>query len=345
MTSSFPYISLFFSTITLGTLITLSANQWLYVWIGLELNLLSFVPLITRSSINRESEAAIKYFLAQAIGSGLLLLGVFSDLIFSSPDILFNPSAIFIFWALLLKLGAAPCHFWFPVVISNISWPLCIILATWQKIAPLNILIFSNSLNQSSLILTIAALGRLTGGVGGLNQTQLRPLFAYSSIGHLGWIISSPSFLILSIYLIIYISLTSAIIIIFWKLSTKHWSFNISIIKASPALSFSIIILLFSLAGLPPFIGFLPKWIILSSLASSDLSFFWPLALILGSVIQLFYYLSLIFAFFMKSPNYSASASLPFSSTNQILTCVATTTLGLAPLFFLICAMTIFNKP
>uniref|UniRef100_B2C6R0 NADH-ubiquinone oxidoreductase chain 2 n=2 Tax=unclassified Nephtys TaxID=2628724 RepID=B2C6R0_9ANNE len=331
MTSSFPYISLFFSTMTLGTLMTLSANQWLYVWMGLELNLLSFVPLITSSSMNRESEAAMKYFLAQAMGSGLLLLGVFTNMMFSAPSLTINPGASFIFFALLLKLGAAPCHFWFPAVMSNISWPLCMTLATWQKIAPLNILMFSNSLNQSSLVLSVAALGSLIGGIGGLNQTQLRPLFAYSSIGHLGWMISTPSFLTLIIYLTIYIFITSAMMIIFWKLSTKHWSFNISLLKSSPATTFSIIILLFSLAGLPPFIGFLPKWLILSSLTSSGASLLWPLVLVLGSAIQLFYYLSLMFAFFMKSPNYSSLTFSPSSSKNQIITCIATATLGLAP--------------
>lgn len=343
MTSSFPYISLFFSTITLGTLITLSANQWLYVWIGLELNLLSFIPLITSSSTNRESEAAIKYFLAQAMGSGLLLLGVFTNLIFLSDTQFPSPGYTFILFALLLKLGAAPCHFWFPAVMRNISWPLCLILATWQKIAPLTILGYSNSLSQSSIIISLAALGSLIGGVGGLNQTQLRPLFAYSSIGHLGWIISTPSFTILIIYILIYILITRAIITIFWKISTKHWSFNLSILKSAPAISFSIIILLLSLAGLPPFIGFLPKWLILSSLVNSNISIIWPLLLITGSVIQLFYYISLIFSFFIRASTYTPPSEHPKISLVPLITCLATGTLGLSPLFLLICAMTILN--
>lgn len=341
MTSSIPYVSLFFSTITLGTLMTLSANQWLYIWIGLELNLLSFVPLITRNSTHRESEAAIKYFLAQAIGSGILLLGAFSNLIFTNYHFISASRSFFILFALLIKLGAAPCHFWFPAVIRNISWPLCIILSTWQKIAPLIVLSYSNSLNQSTIILTLAALGRITGGVGGLNQTQIRPLLAYSSIGHLGWIISTPSFTNLFLYLIIYISITLSIMLIIWKLSAKHWSFNLSILKTNPALTTSIVIILFSLAGLPPFIGFLPKWMILTSLTSSSL--IWPLILITGSVIQLFYYISLIFSFYIKTFNYTLPISLHSSSTSQLIGLAASITLGLSPLCLLICAMTLLN--
>jgi NADH:ubiquinone oxidoreductase subunit 2 (subunit N) len=97
---------------------------------GLELNLISFVPLLAYSNKFNEAEASIKYFLAQALGSGLILLG--SLRFFISPHMLFNPDFlnILLFIGLITKLGLPPCHFWFPSVISLISWPMCIVLTT-----------------------------------------------------------------------------------------------------------------------------------------------------------------------------------------------------------------------
>lgn len=349
MTSSIPYISLFSTTLIIRTFISLSANQWIYVWIGLELNLLSFIPLITAFSNNRETEAAIKYFLAQAIGSGLLLLGAFNKYIILE---LYNPnllstqfSSIIIIIALFIKLGAAPCHFWFPVVMRKLSWPLCIILSTWQKFAPLIILASSNISPNSSLIMILGSIGRLIGGIGGLNQTQLRPLLAYSSIGHLGWMIRSPSLSTIRAYFFIYSIITSSIILLLWILSTNHWSPKLSISVITPAYSFSLLILILSLAGLPPFLGFLPKWIILSSISTSNISILWPILLIIGSTIQLYYYLTLMLSFFIKTRNYIVKPNLNTSTWPQIFTLIRTITLGLSPIIILICAMTLFNKP
>lgn len=348
MTSSIPYITLFSSTLIIRTIISLSANQWIYIWIGLELNLLSFIPLITAFSNNRETEAAIKYFLAQAIGSGLLLLGAFNKYIILEMYIK-NPlsnqlSSIIILIALFIKLGAAPCHFWFPVVIRKLSWPICITLSTWQKIAPLIILSSSNIIPNSFIIIFLGSIGSVVGGIGGLNQTQLRPLLAYSSIGHLGWIVRSPSLSTTCSYFFIYSITTAAIILLLWFLSSNHWSPKISISIITPAYTFSLLILILSLAGLPPFLGFLPKWIVLSAILSSDFSIIWPLFLVIGSTIQLYYYLTLILSFFIKTRNYMLKPNLNLSSWPQILTLIRTLTLGLSPIIILLCAMTLFNK-
>lgn len=349
MTSSIPYISLFASTLGLRTALTLSANQWIYIWMGLELNMLSFIPIITAFSNNRETEAAIKYFLAQAIGSGLLLLGAFNKYIILELA-RFSPlsnefSSIIILMAILIKLGAAPCHFWFPAVISKLSWPLCIILSTWQKIAPLIILNRTNVLGHSRIIIFIRGTGRIVGGIGGLNQSQLRPLLAYSSVGHLGWIIASPSLTVTISYLIIYSITSVAIISILWILSTSHWSPKLSISMITPAYSCSLLILTLSLAGLPPFLGFLPKWIILNSLSTTGASIIWPIILILGSSIQLYYYINLILSFYIKTNNYTISKKIIESSWPQAITLLSTVLLGLSPIIFILCAMTLLNQP
>lgn len=346
MTSSIPYISLFSSTLILGTIISISSTQWIYIWIGLELNLLSFIPLVTRYSTNRETEAAVKYFLAQAIGSGLLLLGAFNkSIIFFINNPLFyeKASSFLILTALLIKLGAAPCHFWFPIVISNISWPLCIILSTWQKLAPLTVFIYSNIRKQSIVLMILARVGSLIGGVGGINQTQLRPLLAYSSIGHIGWMIASPSIPTLILYLWVYIGLSISIIALLWNISSKTWSPKLSSKFINSSQTFTIIILLLSLSGLPPFLGFLPKWIILASLINYNISIIWALILIIGSTIQLYYYISLILSLFLKTKHYFLNYKSIHTTNTQLISLIVTLTLGVSPIFLIICALILFN--
>ena len=109
--SSLPYICLFSFTLILGSILALRGNHWIFIWIGLELNLISFIPLLTSSHVNQEAEAAMKYFIAQALGRGLLLLGALSLL--SSPHLPLNPLFynILLIIGLLIKLGLPPCHF------------------------------------------------------------------------------------------------------------------------------------------------------------------------------------------------------------------------------------------
>lgn len=98
---------------------------------------------------------------------------------------IYMPRVIFIL-SMLLKLGIAPFHSWLPHVISSISWTICMILATIQKIAPIRLLVIITPKDFSFLLVISVAASTIVGGVGGINQTQIRSLIAYSSIGHIG---------------------------------------------------------------------------------------------------------------------------------------------------------------
>nr|AVW86176.1 NADH dehydrogenase subunit 2 [Eulepethus nanhaiensis] len=330
--TSIPYLFLFFSSLILGSVMSLSANHWLYVWMGLELNLLSFIPLITMSKINQETESAVKYFLAQAMGSGILILGAIS-FSFSTQTLLPpNLLSLFIILGLLIKLGMPPCHFWFPLVMSGLSWPMCLILTTWQKLIPMLILFFSISSPLSLLFFLIIISGSLIGGLGGLNQTRLRPLLAYSSIGHMTWMFAASliSSSISLIYLLSYIIITFSLMLMIWWASFYSQSSLNNIQFLAPVFSMSMALLLLSLGGIPPFFGFLPKWLILESF--SQINFLIPLFLILGSVLNLFYYLNILFISSIKSSKMTliSPPSLTLNPTIPIL--LATMTLGLAPI-------------
>jgi len=292
-----PYFSLLTINLILSIFIILSANSWLLIWVGLELNLLSFIPIIS-SSNNIETEAIVKYFIIQAVASGIFFIRIISC--FVSQEFYYYIIIIIII-SLLMKLGAAPCHFWFPIIINSINWINCFILSTIQKLRPLILISIILSRFNIYNIFSLIILNSIVGSLGGINQTQVRPLIAYSSIVHISWLLSLIylSSNIIVIYLIIYLIILRILFIQFIlrrKLSLNQFNFKLF---SSSSFSISLFFPLLSLAGLPPLIGFLPKWIAIYFLLERDqntIIFF----LLFGTLIRLFYYLNLFFIIFLN---------------------------------------------
>lgn len=296
---------IFISTILIGSLITISSSSWLGIWIGLEINLLSFIPLIIDKKNLFTNESAIKYFLIQVFGSIIFL---FSRIIYLTKIYYFNLfinqyENLIINSTIILKLGAAPFHFWFPNIIEGLSWNNSLLLLTWQKLAPLIIISYSNPLNLFFFIL----ISSLIGALGGLNHTSLRKILAFSSINHISWILIALSLnnLFWIFYFLIYFIINISIVIIFKIINI----FNINQIflfnNNFPLIKFCLFINFLSLGGLPPFIGFFPKWIIIENfiLNKSILIIFFAIII---RLITLYFYLRLTFsAFLMLYPNYS----------------------------------------
>nr|QRV62456.1 NADH dehydrogenase subunit 2 [Hydroporus axillaris] len=297
----FIYKLIFSSMLFFGTMITISSYSWLGVWMGLEINLLSFIPLINMKNNKFSSESSIKYFLIQAIASSILL---FSIIMFISKSKMINEMYYFnsilmmtMNSAILLKLGAAPFHFWFPEVIEGLNWMNSLILMTWQKIAPMMILSYTMKLNMFIYIIII--LSTFIGSIGGLNQISLRKMLAFSSINHIGWMISS--FIINEIMWIIYFLIYSIISIsIIWMLN----KFNIFLLNQLflmmnnlYTIKYFLLMNLMSLSGLPPFLGFLPKWIIIQNLSLNN--FLLTLFMIMMTLITLFFYLRISYSSMM----------------------------------------------
>lgn len=288
--------------IVVSTIIAISRSNWIFLWVALEVNLLAFLPILLASSKNQEIEATVKYFIAQAIGSRVLLI---STITIWSNSLL--PISTFIVIALILKLGIAPCHIWYPSVIISISWTTALILSTWQKLAPLAILSYPAQINYKNLILVIAALNAIVGGIIGLNQSHLRAIIAYSSITHIGWIIGLIAFnypCCVIAYFVIYSIIITPIFLI---LNKYNINILIQINKVLPINWRTIIILrllILSLGGIPPLIGFFPKLIALFYIRK--FSIILPLILIAGSLCNLFFYLNIVFSSILnqsKSPS------------------------------------------
>jgi len=196
--------------------------------------------------------------------------------------------------ALLLKAGSAPFHFWFPPTLEGILWPQALVLITIQKITPISLLSYYVS-EQILLISAAAIISAIVGAVGGLNQTLLRKLLGYSSINHIAWIISA---LLMSertwlLYFLVYSAISFSVVILFHFRQTFHFNHLINNASSRSAIKLVMFISLLSLGGLPPFTGFIPKWIVIQQLCWSS-NFLLLLVLLGSSLFTLFYYLRIM---------------------------------------------------
>nr|YP_010693230.1 NADH dehydrogenase subunit 2 [Bactrocera moluccensis]WCB99035.1 NADH dehydrogenase subunit 2 [Bactrocera moluccensis] len=289
---------MFFFILMAGTLITVSSNSWLGAWMGLEINLLSFIPLMNSNNLT-STEASLKYFLTQAMASAVLLFAIMMMYLNSYPIIensLFY-SNLMIISSLLLKSGAAPFHFWFPNVMEGLSWMNALTLMTWQKMAPLMLISYTA---QNTLILMTIITSTITGSLGGLNQTSLRKLMAFSSINHLGWMLAAmqTNESLWSIYFSFYTFLSFSLTFMFNNFKMFHINQLFDSFFNSKILKFILFLNLLSLGGLPPFIGFLPKWLVIQLLTLKG-QYMLMTIMTTMTLITLFFYLRLCFAAFM----------------------------------------------
>lgn len=331
---STPFLISSTSIIIIRSIIVVSRTNWLFLWAALELNLLRFVPILINSKKNQETEATVKYFLVQALGSSVLLMRRIS--LWFNINIPNQLMSTLIFIALILKIGIAPCHIWYPSVITSISWIAALILSTWQKLAPLIIisLIFTKSI--SLIIFVLARLNAIVGGIIGINQSHLRTIIAYSSITHIGWIISliASNKPILTIsYFIFYSLIICPIFIIFHIKQTTNTNSTNKLTSYSPRYQIILPILLLSLGGLPPLTGFIPKWITISTLA--HISPTTTIILITGAIINTYFYLTIIFNILLRIK--PLNLYKVFNSRNNLIFIflIATTSLVSLPLIFI----------
>lgn len=337
-----PTIVLTLITLTLRTLIALSRANWIFVWGAIELNLLRFIPIIIQTNYNQETEGSVKYFLAQALGSALLLISRTS--LWITFSLMPNFIPLILTAAIILKLGRVPCHFWYPSVIASISWLSCLILSTWQKLAPLSILAFILPLKNIRFVISIAAINAIVGGVIGINQTQLRTIIAYSSIGHIGWIIRLAAILKPSAcitYFAIYCMLITPLFISIRHInifSTKHLR---KLSSCSAVLHITLIIILLSLAGLPPLTGFMPKLITIILLIQSIKIIL--VILITGSIINLFFYLNIVITSITLTPYQKQVTPLINKAPIKLIIPASIISLGLSPLIITY-AMILLNQ-
>nr|YP_010491882.1 NADH dehydrogenase subunit 2 [Blenina donans]UWM92668.1 NADH dehydrogenase subunit 2 [Blenina donans] len=282
---------LFFST-----LISISSNSWFGCWIGLEINLLSFIPLISNSNNLLSTEASLKYFLTQSIASINFLFTILIKMTLMKNFEMNNLISIMMNSSLLMKMGSTPFHFWFPNIVEGLSWFNNFILMTWQKITP--IILLSYYFNKNFIII-IMMMNIILGAISGLNQTSLRKLMAFSSINNLGWMLASMmiSETMWTFYMMMYSFMISIMCFLFQTMNMYYIN-QLFINNMNFFIKINLLINFLSLGGLPPFIGFFPKWMIINFLIINKM-YLLTFIFIMMSLIMLFFYIRITYSSLM----------------------------------------------
>nr|YP_009161646.1 NADH dehydrogenase subunit 2 [Meriones meridianus]AKS10921.1 NADH dehydrogenase subunit 2 [Meriones meridianus] len=290
------YFTLFF-----GPMITMTSSSLMLMWIGLEMSLLSIIPLLTNKKNPRSTEATTKYFITQATASMIFLLAITTNyqqlgmwaLQEQTSDLIIALTTI----SMAMKLGLAPFHSWLPEVTQGIPLHAGLLILTWQKIAPLSILFQTYELVNIKLTTLMAISSVIIGAWGGLNQTQTRKILAYSSIAHMGWMIAilpyNPGMMMFNF--VIYIFLTSSMFILFMMLSITSINLTSLMWNKIPTVLLILPTTLLSLGGLPPLTGFLPKWVIMTELLKNS-GVILAMLMAMTALLNLFFYTRLIYS-------------------------------------------------
>ena len=309
----------------LGMMVMVSSNDLIVFYIGLELQSLALYVL---ASFNRDnilsSESGLKYFVLSALSSGLLLYGCSlvygfsSSTNFSQIGINYDQSTqgitfgmVFILVGLAFKISAVPFHMWAPDVYQGSPTSVTLFFAILPKIAALTVFIrflyspFLELIDQwQSIIIFLSIASMLFGAVAAIGQKNLKRLAAYSSISHMGYALAGlttgtnqgiqSSILYISIYLVMNLALFSCILML--KKNNKYYESIEDLSGLSrnhPLLAFSLLVVLFSLAGIPPLAGFFAKFYVFAAVIEQSM-FFLAIVGLMSTVVAAFYYLRII---------------------------------------------------
>nr|QIN90385.1 NADH dehydrogenase subunit 2 [Edwardsianthus gilbertensis] len=317
--------------VALGSVLLVSASNWLSVYLAIELPTLSlFILAAKKRGSGYSAESGLKYFVLGALSSGLFLFGCALlcgltgatsipciDLILnqggnqidSTSGVMTPIGGLLLTGALLFKLSAAPFHMWAPDVYDGAPTTTTALLATVPKVGVFSILVSIGSVANVLLIGTIFSM--IVGALGALNQTKIKRLLAYSGIAHMGFILwgiemgSFESVQASLIYMILYIIMSVCIFAIVLALGgMKNLIVELSgLSRREPLLAITLAFTLLSIAGVPPLIGFFSKWWVLLSGITYEYYLVSVLAVIC-SVVAGVYYVRLVKIIYFQSDSY-----------------------------------------
>nr|YP_010363538.1 NADH dehydrogenase subunit 2 [Atkinsoniella warpa]UNZ12639.1 NADH dehydrogenase subunit 2 [Atkinsoniella warpa] len=269
---------LFNTTMIIGVMVCICSNNWMMMWSGLEISLISFLPLMI-SSNSLSSESMMKYFIIQSMSSSILMFG----LLFMMMMISFSIFIMAI--SLLLKIGMAPFHNWVLSVVEGMSYQSIFILLTLMKISPLMILSYINMIMWIPVMLSL-----ILGAILGINQNSMRKILAYSSIYNLGFTCSCINEMSMWVmYMTIYMLMLVSIIFMITKMNIYYLN-QMMINEFSLKTKICFWLMMMSFGGVPPMLGFLSKLMLFEFMIINNQMFILMIMLI-SSLIVMFYYI------------------------------------------------------
>lgn len=357
-----PEFSLLVLLAVVGMMLMISANDLMSLYMAVELQSLPlYVVAAMRTNSLRSSEAGLKYFLLGALSSGMLLYGaslvygfagttsfdgISAAVASGTLPVAFVVGMVFMICGIAFKISAAPFHMWTPDVYEGSPTPVTALFAIAPKVAAMALMMRltygafgSISVEWSQVLVALSIASMVIGAFGAIMQTDIKRMMAYSSIAHMGYALaglaagSHAGVLGVIIYMTGYIFMgagTFAIILMMrreGKSATKIEDLR-GLSKTHPLFAVGLLVMMFSMAGIPPLAGFFGKWYVFLAAVNAGLI---PLAVIgvLMSVVGAFYYLRIIRMMYFEASDDPLDGDLPMS--NRL---VLTASLGVILLFF-----------
>ncbi len=307
----------------LGMLIMISAHSFLMLYLGLELLSLSLYALV---ALNRDSqlasEAAMKYFILGALASGLLLYGMsmlygmtgslelasISEQISKSDNnsIVLIFGLVFIIVGIGFKLGAVPFHMWVPDVYEGAPTAVTLYIGSATKIAALALalrLLVDGLIelhhDWQGMLVVLAVLSLAVGNIVAIAQTNIKRMLAYSTISHIGFVLLAilagtiDGYIAATFYTLAYTIMAVGAFGVVIILNAENLTDFQGLNEQHPWLALMMLLFMFSMAGVPPTVGFYAKLMVISAIISVDLTWLAVIA-VLFSVIGVFYYLRIV---------------------------------------------------
>ena len=363
----------------LGMMVMVSAHSLLTIYLGLELLSLSLYALVAfdRDSA-RASEAAMKYFVLGALASGMLLYGM--SMLYgvsgsldittigtyirqhAGTDFVLVLGLVFISVGMAFKLGAVPFHMWIPDVYHGASAPVTLFIGSAPKIAAFAMLmrLLTEALGSlhtewRDMLIILVLLSLAVGNIVAIAQTNIKRMLAYSTISHVGFLLlgvlagTADGYAAATFYIVTYALMALGAFGMIILLSRAGFEAELledfkGLNERSPWFAFVMLILMFSMAGVPPFLGFWAKWFVFLELINAGIVWLAVLAVVF-SIIGAYYYLRVVkLMYFDKPESMTASKSTRTMRLVLSLNGLALLVIGLAPGFLMSLCLSVFTS-
>nr|AZL93309.1 NADH dehydrogenase subunit 2 [Ismarus sp. ZJUH_2016020] len=276
-------------------IISISSNSIISIWMGMEMNMLTFSSMLIFNSFYYKN-SSIKYFLIQSFSS-MILMYFFFLISMNNNFLNLNFSLIMINFMIIMKMGLPPLFNWYLNLMNNLNWNNCLNISIIQKIIPfylMNFMLNFNNLIINNMNLLLLMMSMMFCSINSMKQILLKMIFSYSSIIHTSWMIFILMFneTLWMIYFLTY-SFISISLMMFFKMYNMNFINNFMLLKKN-IFKIMFFINILTISGLPPFMGFLMKWLS-ASLLINKMNFFILILFTLNSLIMMFYYLRIFF--------------------------------------------------
>uniref|UniRef100_UPI0030E28CC8 NADH dehydrogenase subunit 2 n=1 Tax=Ctenothrips transeolineae TaxID=3045420 RepID=UPI0030E28CC8 len=280
-----PQKVIFILSLISSMIICMSTNSFLGIWMSMEINLFSFIPLISMNNMMNSEKSTTLYFLIQSISSTIILFSmIYMNLTIYLKDFMI----MILLMGMFMKLSLFPFHFWMISMLEGLTWDLCFILMTIQKIIPL----FSMMLIiNKKIIIILCILNSCLSSINGMSMFSMRKIMGFSSMNNLSLILISlmMSKKMFKIYFFIYVLMTLMCTKMFKVYNINFLFQTMNMYKYNKINNLNMLMVILSMAGIPPFLGFMPKLLMVMKMIELNMIFLSAMIMIFNTLATYFY--------------------------------------------------------